>query len=164
MGRIKAFPILNYLDYNKKEALSELQERFDYRPYPRKHGENRFTRFFQEIYLPQKFGIDKRISHLSSLILSGEITRDQALQEMQTPLYLPEEEREELEFICKKLGFSFDELTNLLKAPPRQHTDFANAQGLFDHNKLSVQVARRIAKGEFKFSDLADMRKRHAAK
>jgi hypothetical protein len=162
VDRITAFPILNYVDYNKHRALAELQDRFGYRPYARKHGENRFTRFYQEIYLPQKFGIDKRINHLSSLIIAGEITRDEALAEMQKPLYEPEEEREELEFISKKLGFTVDELKALIAAPPRQHTDFRNASGLFDHKKLSVRIARRIAKGEFKFSDLRTIRERDA--
>lgn len=162
VDRITAFPILNYVDYNKHQALAELQDRFGYRPYSRKHGENRFTRFYQEIYLPQKFGIDKRINHLSSLIIAGEITRDEALAEMQKPLYEPEEEREELEFISKKLGFTIDELKAVIAAPPRQHTDFKNASGLFDHNKPLVQIARRIAKGEFKFSDLRMIREKSA--
>lgn len=158
VNRINVFPILNYVDYNKQQALKELQERFGYRPYARKHGENRFTRFYQEIYLPQKFGVDKRVNHLSSLIIAGEITRDEALAELQKPLYSSEEEAEELEFIGKKLGFSVDELRGFIAAPPRQHTDFANASNLFDHSRPIVQVARRIAKGEFKFSDIQTMR------
>lgn len=161
VDQIKAFPILNYVDYNKQKALTELQERFGYRPYARKHGENRFTRFYQEIYLPQKFGIDKRANHLSSLILAGEITRDEAMVEIQKPLYEPEEEREELEFIGKKLGFTIKELEAYMAVPPRPHTDFANASGLFDHKRLAVQIARRIAKGEFKLSDIKSIRDRH---
>lgn len=162
VDRIKAFPILNYVDYNKQNALNELQERFGYRPYARKHGENRFTRFYQEIYLPQKFGIDKRINHLSSLILAGQITREQALIEIQAPLYAPDEEVEELEFIGKKLGFTVDELRAFISAPPRRHTDFANASNLFDHNRSVVQLARQIAKGEFKLSEILAIRERHA--
>ena len=157
VNRIKAFPILNYTDYNKKQALKELKERFGYRPYDRKHGENRFTRFYQEIYLPQKFGIDKRVNHLSSLIIAGEITRDEALAEIKKPLYSSDEEHQELEFVGKKLGFSVDELRQFLSAPQRQHTDFANASKLFDHNRPIVQMARRIAKGEFKISDIKTM-------
>ena len=157
INRIKAFPILNYINYNKKEALKELQERFGYRPYARKHGENRFTRFYQEIYLPQKFGIDKRINHLSSLIIAGEISREEALEEIQKPLYSSDEESEELKFVGKKLGFNVDELRSFIAASPRQHTDFANASSLFDHNRPIVQMARRIAKGEFKLSDIQAM-------
>jgi len=162
VDRIKAFPILNYVEYNKQQSLAELKERFGYRPYARKHGENRFTRFYQEIYLPQKFGIDKRINHLSSLIIAGEITRDEALEEIRKPLYAPDEERDELEFISKKLGFTVEELKAYIAAPPRAHTDFANASSLFDHNRPLVQIARRIAKGEFKMSDVREIRERHA--
>jgi N-acetyl sugar amidotransferase len=159
---IKAFPILNYVNYNKQKALMELQQRFDYRPYARKHGENRFTRFYQEIYLPQKFGIDKRINHLSSLILASEITRDEALIEIQKPFYEPDEQRDELAFIGKKLGFTVDELKFHIAAPSRLHTDFANASNLFNHSRPAVQIARSIAKGEFKFSDIRSIRERHA--
>jgi N-acetyl sugar amidotransferase len=158
VDRIKAFPILNYVDYSKQQALEELQSRFGYRPYARKHGENRFTRFYQEIYLPKKFGIDKRITHLSSLIIAGQITREQALIEIQKPLYTPEEEAEELGFIAKKLGFTVEELCAFISKPPKRHTDFANASRLFDHNRPVVQIARRIAKGEFKLTDLRTMR------
>ena len=77
---------LNYLEYNKSNSIKELIANYDYRPYLRKHGENRFTRFFQEIYLPRKFGIDKRISHLSSLILSGEISKESAKLTLMEPL------------------------------------------------------------------------------
>lgn len=159
---IRAFPILNYVDYNKQQALMELKQLFGYRPYTRKHGENRFTRFYQEIYLPQKFGIDKRINHLSSMILAGEITRAEALVEIQKPLYEPDEQRSELEFIAKKLGFTLDELEAHIAKPPREHTDFRNASKLFDHNRPAVQIARRIAKGEFKFSDIRSIFVRHA--
>lgn len=162
IDRIKAFPILNYVDYNKRRAIQQLQKRFGYRPYARKHGENRFTRFYQEIYLPQKFGIDKRVNHLSSLIIAGEITREEALVELQKPLYDPDEERDELEFIAKKLGFTVEELKTHISAPPRPHTDFANASSLFDHNRPIVQIARRLAKGEFRFSDIQMLRERHA--
>jgi N-acetyl sugar amidotransferase len=161
VDRIKAFPILNYVDYNKKEGLRELQALFGYRPYARKHGENRFTRFYQEIYLPQKFGIDKRVNHLSSLILAGEITREQAIAEIAQPLYSPEEEAEELEFIGKKLGFTVAELRGFIAAPARRHVEFANASHLLDHDRLAVQIARRIAKGEFKLADIRMLRAKY---
>lgn len=152
--RIKAFPILNYVNFNKKSALEELKRRFDFRPYERKHGENRFTRFFQEIYLPRKFGIDKRVAHYSSLMLAGEMTREEALSEIAKPLYEPQEEHAELEYVGKKLGFSKEELEQLISMPPRAHTAYNNAQELFDHDRFIVQLFRKIAKGEFSFSHL----------
>lgn len=158
---IKAFPILNYIDYNKRVALLELKERFAFTPYPRKHGENRFTRFFQEIYLPRKFGIDKRVAHYSSLMLVGEMTREEALNEISKPLYSSSEERDELEFVAKKLGFTVEELEKLISSLPRKHTEFPNAQAWFDHDRFIVQVARRFAKGEISIKDFRELWRRH---
>ncbi|MEG2569086.1 MAG: N-acetyl sugar amidotransferase, partial [Acinetobacter sp.] len=70
---------LNYMHYDKSEALQELEEKVGYKPYPRKHGESIFTKWFQNHYLPEKFNMDKRRPHLSSLIVSGQITRDEAM-------------------------------------------------------------------------------------
>lgn len=163
VANVKAFGILNYLDYNKSAAIEELKSRFGWRPYPRKHGENLFTRFHQEIWLPQKFGIDKRVTHLSSLILSGEMTREAALEQLAQPLFTPEEEQREREFVAKKLGFSSSELDQMIAAPGRPHTDFPNSSRLFDHNRLSLQVARRVAKGEFRWSEMKELRARYAS-
>lgn len=152
LRRISAVPILNYLDYNKSAAIEELRRRFDWRPYARKHGENRFTRFFQEYYLPTKFGIDKRQAHFSSLIVAGEMTREEALEKLKVPLYAPEELREEFEYVAKKLDFGVEELASVIAAPARKHTDYGNTAWMFDHNSRWVQLARYIAKGEFSFS------------
>ena len=158
IARIKAFPILNYVDYSKVNALQELKDRFDWRPYPRKHGENRFTRFFQEYYLPRKFGIDKRVCHFSSLIVGGEMTREDALEKIAEPLYEGNEAREELEYVAKKLNFDPDELDDLINGPPRQHTDFRNVQWMFNQSSTLVQLARYIAKGEFSWDKLKTIR------
>jgi N-acetyl sugar amidotransferase len=148
--RIMTVPILNYFDYNKTASVQALVDRLGWRPYPRKHGENRFTRFFQEYYLPVKFGIDKRRAHFSSLIVAGEMTREEAIERLRQPLYASEAElREEFEFVAKKLGFTVDELGALISAPPRQHADYSNAAWMFDHSSKWVQLARYIAKGEF---------------
>ncbi len=117
---------LNYLPYRKEEALQTLIERVGYKPYGRKHGESRFTRFFQEYYLPQKFGIDERLGHLSSRIVAGCITREQALEALEEPLYDPAELAADKAYVAKKLGISVPALDALIAAPPRHHTDFAN--------------------------------------
>lgn len=158
IGRVKSLPILNYLDFDKAAGIEELKDRFDWRPYARKHGENRFTRFFQEYYLPRKFDIDKRIGHLSSLIISGAISREDAIVQMAEPLYQDGEAREELLYVAKKLGYTPDELESLIQAKPCAHTDFANAQWMFDHSSMPVQVARYIAKGEFSLANLHKIR------
>ncbi len=150
--KIVAFPILNYLDYNKTQAVATLTEKLNWKPYPRKHGENRFTRFFQEYYLPTKFGIDKRKAHFSSLIMAGEMTREDAIERLKAPLYTEAELREEFEYVAKKLSFGVEELSNVIAAPPRQHTDYPNAAWMFDHSSKWVQLARYVAKGEFSVS------------
>jgi len=155
--RIMAVPILNYLDYNKTEAVATLTEKLQWRPYPRKHGENRFTRFYQEYYLPTKFGIDKRKAHFSSLIVAGEMTRDEAMERLKLPLYTEEELRQEFEYVAKKLDFSVDELAAVIAAPPHKHTDYGNAGWMFDHSSKPVQLARYIAKGEFSVSRIREV-------
>lgn len=147
--RIRTIPILNYIDYNKNLAVTAMTEQLGWRPYPRKHGENRFTRFFQEYYLPTKFGIDKRKAHFSSLIVAGEMTRDEAIDRLSQPLYSETEAREEFEYVAKKLGFGTGELASLIAAAPRRHEEYPNAAWMFDHNSRWVQVARYAAKGEF---------------
>lgn len=149
VGRISAFAILNYLNYSKTAAIEELRNGVGWQPYARKHGENRFTRFFQELYLPKKFGIDKRKAHLSSLILAGEVTRDEALQSISKPLYTEEEYTEEVAFVGKKLGFTPDQLLQLMQTPGCPHNNYANVEWMFDHSRGYVQLARYLAKGEF---------------
>lgn len=84
--KIKFVRILDYINYNRDKAIELLQKEYDYQPYGEKHCENRFTKWFQNCYLPQKFGIDKRLAHYSSLICSGQMTRERALAEMKKPL------------------------------------------------------------------------------
>lgn len=155
--KISAFPILNYLDYKKTKAVEELQSRLGWVPYPRKHGENRFTRFFQELYLPKKFGIDKRRAHLSSLIVAGELTRDEALAELSMPLYSEEEAQDEVVFVAKKLKFTPNELTEFINLPPRRHEEFPNVAWMFNQSSGFVQIARYVAKGEFSFTRIRDI-------
>jgi aminotransferase len=117
---------LNYMPYNKAEALKELQETVGYKPYARKHGESLFTKLFQNYYLPTRFGYDKRRPHLSSLIVSGQMTRYDALTELEKPLYVPDELEIDIAYCCKKLKISRSEFDEMLSIPKSRHTDFAN--------------------------------------
>lgn len=83
--RIKIINLLDYYEYHREKAVKLLSEKYGYKPYGEKHGESVFTRWFQNEYLPTQFGLDKRIPHLSSLINSGQITRQQALAEASKP-------------------------------------------------------------------------------
>jgi len=162
LAGIKSFPILNYVPYNKPQELIKLKEDFGWEAYGRKHGENRFTRFFQEYYLPTKFGIDKRIPHFSSLILSEQMDRESAVAELSKPLYQEIELKEDIAYVCKKLDFDVHEFTGLLDSNPRSHQDFKNVKWMFDHDNLLVQTARLIAKGEFSLSNIRRYREHDA--
>ncbi|AXK42847.1 N-acetyl sugar amidotransferase [Erythrobacter aureus] len=117
--------LLSYIDFDKKRAVKELQEKLGYEPYPRKHGESRFTQFFQEYYLPEKFGFDKRKGHFSSLIVAGQMERDEALSELEKPLY-PDllRQQQDIEYVCRKLGFSAQEWSDIMNAPAASHDDY----------------------------------------
>lgn len=135
---------LNYMPYDKKKALAELVDRVDYKPYQRKHGESVFTRFFQNHYLPERFGYDKRKPHLSSLVLSGQMTREAALAALEESLYDPQELAADIQYFCKKLRISRDEFDTLMRAPLRDATEFRNWNQLHAIAKSAQGMVQRI--------------------
>lgn len=116
---------LNFLNYNKEEAINDLQN-IGWRSYERKHGESIFTKFFQNYYLPIKFGYDKRIPHLSSLIVSGQLSREQALKVIKEPLFIESEIIVDKKYLAKKFNISIDEFENIINAEKHEFTDFPN--------------------------------------
>ncbi|MEW6083532.1 MAG: N-acetyl sugar amidotransferase [Chloroflexota bacterium] len=116
--------ILNYIDFNKAEAMKMLEQELGWRYYGGKHYESIYTRFYQGYILPTKFGYDKRRSHLSSLICSGEITREAALKELDKPTYQPSMQEEDREYVVKKLGLTDDEFEAILNAPKKTFWDY----------------------------------------
>ena len=134
---------LNYMPYDKAEALIELQTKVGYKPYPRKHGESLFTKLFQNHYLPQKFGMDKRRPHFASLIVSGQMTRDEALSKLSEPLYDFAELEIDITYFCKKLRITRQQFDALMLAPPHHYSDFPNWDGLYQKLK---RVQARVTK------------------
>jgi hypothetical protein len=118
---------LNYMPYDKAEALSELQAKVGYKPYPRKHGESLFTKLFQNYYLPQKFGMDKRVS--------GQMTRAEALTKLDEPLYDPAELEIDITYFCKKLRISRQQFDELMQASTHHYSDFPNWDGRYQKLK-----------------------------
>jgi len=116
--------ILNDLDYSKTRALEFLQAELGWRDYGGKHFESIYTRWYQGVYLPRKFGYDKRRSHLSSRICSGELTREFALDELSRPAYDPILQEQDHDYVAKKLGFTTTELAAIMTAPPRRFHEF----------------------------------------
>jgi len=122
---------LNYMPYNRHEAIQELKEKIGWKDYGRKHGESRFTKFFQNYYLPLRFGYDKRRPHYSSLIVSGQLTREEAVKELDIPLYDERELREDKEYFVKKLGLTNVEFEELLHLKKHSFEEFPNCHSYF---------------------------------
>lgn len=116
--------ILNYLDYNKQEAMQLLENELGWRYYGGKHHESIYTRFYQGYILPAKFGYDKRRSHLSSQICSGELDRDAAIVELQRPAYAPSLQEDDREYVVKKLGLNDAEFDAIMKLPLKKFWDY----------------------------------------
>ncbi len=123
---------LNYLSYNKKEVKQTIINELQWRDYGGKHYESVFTRFYQGYILPVKFGIDKRKAHLSNLIFSGQITKEDALQELKKPNYEPSQLQSDYEFVLKKFNLEESEFDELMKLPRREHTDFKVEKSVWD--------------------------------
>ena len=123
---IKMIRFLNYFKYEKADAMKILQEKLGWTYYGGKHYESVFTRFFQAYLLPQKFGIDKRRAHLSTLIASGQISRDAAIEEMKAEAYPADLVKQDIQYVRKKLMLSESEFDAILSDPPRSYKDFPN--------------------------------------
>jgi N-acetyl sugar amidotransferase len=122
--QIKVVSILNYVEYNKDSVMKILQNNLGWVYYGGKHYESVYTRFYQGYILPQKFGIDKRRGHLSDLINSDQITRDQALQQMEVDAYDETLLRQDMDFVIKKFELddtSFENIMNLQKKTFREY-------------------------------------------
>lgn len=142
LGGLRIVDLLNYVRYRKQEALGILAGELGWQNYGGKHYESVFTKFYQAHILPVKFGVDKRRCHYSNLVLNGEITREQALVDLQAPLYDAAELARDREFVLKKLGFSAAWFDEYLAAPAVPHEAFPSHARLA--NRL-IRVRRRLA-------------------
>lgn len=131
--KIKWSPFLDYFEYNKGEALTILKEKYDYKPYPYKHYESVFTRLYQGYILPQKFNVDKRKAHLSSLICSNQMTREDGEKELEKiPYHSQEVLDEDINYFIKKMNWTSQQLEAYLNAPEVPHDHFKSEKKLFD--------------------------------
>jgi predicted DNA-binding ArsR family transcriptional regulator len=137
---------LNYIDYRKDEVIETMKRELGWQYYGGKHHESRFTKFFQSYYLPVKFNFDKRRAHLSSLIVSGQISRDEALNKMKENVYAENEIENDLEYVAKKLDWSPTEFKAIINLPPNRHQDFETNENLFDFGMKSKNYLKNIFK------------------
>ena len=122
--RASRFNLLDYVDYVKADAMAILERELGWRSYGGKHHENIYTRWYQGWFLPTRFGYDKRKTHLSSLICSGQITREHALGELMKPPYDEDLQRADTDYVIKKLGLTADGFRAIMTAPKRSFHDF----------------------------------------
>lgn len=130
---------LDYIHYDKKNAERELKEKFGWEKYENKHYENILTRFYEGYYLPQKFGYDKRKCYYSNEILTGQMTRDGALELLSQTPYSETLINEDMEYIAKKLGISLDEFKEIINSENKTYKDYKNSLGLIE---LSIKAAK----------------------
>jgi N-acetyl sugar amidotransferase len=146
--RIRIVAVLNYIDYHKAEAKERITKEFGWRDYGGKHYESIYTRFFQGYILPVKFGYDKRRVHLSNLICSGELTREEALEEMEREAYAPDRLAEDRTFVIKKLGLTEPEFEAIMGASPKMHIDYPCHYQIFEgmqqHRARFKKLAMRV--------------------
>jgi N-acetyl sugar amidotransferase len=135
---IRTFPILNYMPYVKTEAMSLIERELGWTYYGGKHYESIFTRFFQAHYLPTKFGFDKRLAHLSSVVVSGQLSRADALAELERDHYPAALLREDRTFVIKKLGIDEAEWERIMASPKRTYRDYPSNDWLFQLRRRFV--------------------------
>ena len=142
---IRWITLLNYMDYKKSEAMRVLQDELGWRPYGGKHYESVYTRFYQGYILKQKFGFDKRRAHLGNLVLSGDMSRDQALGEIEkedyigTPRY-----HEDREFVIKKLVLTEATFDEIMRLPVKKHYSYPNHSLLLENMPSMYKIMKRI--------------------
>lgn len=132
---------LNLIPYVKEDAINELHERFGWQRYGNKHFENIFTRFYEGYWLPKKFGYDKRRAHFSSLIVTGQLTREEALEIIKNPPYPIEEAMQDMELVAKKLGITRAEFEELMKGENKTYRDYKSEMVWIE---LAINLAKLV--------------------
>ncbi len=129
---IKLLRPLDYITYNKEEAMNTLIDKYGYQEYPQKHFESRFTRFYEGFWLPQRFGYDTRKVQFSSLILTNQMTREDALKKLKEPAYSQDQVNEDIEYVSNKLGITKEELWGYFNAPKKTYKDYKSQESIYN--------------------------------
>lgn len=144
--KIKTLNPLDWINYNKKESTELLIRQYGWINYAGKHYDNLFTRFYQGVILPEKFKVDKRISHLSILICSGQLTKEEAIQQIKMePGYLTDESKEsDTNYFLKKLGLSKIDFEKYLRSKETSHRAFKSDLDFYDFFRPYYRFLKRI--------------------
>jgi len=138
---IKVIRPLDYVPYHKEEAMQLLIDKFGWQKYPQKHFESRFTKFYESYWLPKKFGFDTRKVQYSSLILTKQMTREDALEKLSKPAYDEETIKQDFEYIATKLGISVKELQGYMDAPNKTYKDYKSQESIYT---IGAKVMRML--------------------
>lgn len=138
--------ILDLINYNKEEAKKILKKEFDWRDYGGKHYESKITQIYQAYILPKKFNVDKRRAHLSSLIVSNQLSRESALKSLNEDLYQDSKLKEDIDFFCKKLGITLSEFNEIMNEKPVPHYHYPSYNKFFDNVIKVINIIKRIYK------------------
>lgn len=139
---IKVIRPLDFVPYDKEKAKQILIDQFGWQEYPQKHFESRFTKFYESYWLPKKFGYDTRKVQYSSLILTGQMTREEALKKLSEPAYNEETITHEFEYIATKLGISVEELQGYMDAPNKSYKDYKSQVNLYNIGAKIMHILR----------------------
>lgn len=145
--QLKVIKPLNYIDYKKSNAEKELSELYGWRPFRQKHFESRFTRFFEGYWLPSRFRYDMRKNQLSSLILTGQMARETALEELKKPSLSKEEIKAEKKYICDKLVISMDELEHYHIMPRMYYYHYPNKARMIRMGHKALSIIKNARRG-----------------
>lgn len=140
LRKVKLIPILDFIDYQKADAMKIIEDELGWVYYGGKHYESVYTRFYQSQVLVQKFAIDKRRAHFSNLVLSGQLTRQNALSAMCEPACPPDLGRSDKEYVLKKFALTDDDWERIMQIPVRYFSDFPNSVKI---TNLAKQIMRR---------------------
>lgn len=127
---MKVVKPLNLVRYVKAEAEEELHRRFGWQKFQHKHHESRFTRFYEDYWMPRKFGYHKRRAHFSSLVMTGQMTREEALRRLEKPEMDEHFLKQEFEYVAMKLGLSVVELQQIFEGENKTYRDYRNKRWL----------------------------------
>lgn len=123
---IRVIKLLDYFPFKKEDAINELVEKFEWVPYPQKHFESRFTKFYESFWTIRKFNYDKRRAYFSSLILTNQMTRDEALELIKKPTLTEKEMQDDFSFVARKLGWTEEEFLEIFNAPNKNFRNYKN--------------------------------------
>ncbi|WP_338617698.1 N-acetyl sugar amidotransferase [Pigmentiphaga sp. CHJ604] len=142
--KIQWISFLDYFEYEKELAVKELVEHYSYKPYPYKHYESVFTRFYQGYILPKKFAVDKRRLHLSTLVSTGQLSRDEAVASLGTSPYpSPQALEQDIRYFLKKMRWSQQQLDKYLARPEKPHSDYATEKPAWEFLKKAYNILNR---------------------